>query len=115
MATVTATRTKHISAKKWVWADIATGDTINYVQIEREEGGLGSVQFEGTFGGATVVLQVSNDATNWHTVSDVFGNDVSVTAAAIKEISTGALYVRPSISGGTSDAVDVTLVMRINR
>lgn len=115
MAVRTATRTKHISAKKWTWSDIATGDTINPVQVEREEGGLGSVQFTGAFGGATVTLEASNDGTNFVTLKDVFGTDVSVTAAGMHEISTGALYLRPGISGGSSDAVDVTLVLRINR
>jgi len=69
-----------------------------------------SVQVTGTFGGATVVLQGSNDKATWATLEDLEHNAISLTAAGIVEFSTGVAYVKPSVSGGTGDDLDVTLV-----
>ncbi len=37
---------------------------------------------------------------------------ITTTALAMFNLSTSALYLRPCISGGTADAVDVILAMR---
>lgn len=95
-----------------VWSGIATGDTLTSYLIRNRYGYVGAAQISGTFGGATVTIQVSNDGTNWFTAQDTLGNSISVTAAAIFEVSTAAAYIRPTISGGTSDSVDITLVFR---
>ena len=68
-----------------------------------------SVQVSGTFGGATVVLQVSNDGVTFATLKDISGNDLSFTAAGYAEFSSGAAFIRPSISGGTGDSLNVTV------
>ena len=68
-----------------------------------------SVQIGGTFGGATVVLQGSNDGAAYTTLKDIDGNSISATSAAQFELSTGCAFVKPSISGGTSDSIKVTL------
>lgn len=94
------------------WAALATGDTITSISPARDLTLAGTVQISGTFGGATVVLQASNDGTNWVTLDDAHGAAITTTALAMFEISTSALYLRPGISGGTADAVDVTLAMR---
>lgn len=94
------------------WAGLSTGDTASPLTIGGTMGAVGAVQVAGTFGGATVTLQASNDGTNWVTVKSLLGLDVSLTAAGLAEFSTGALYIRPAISGGTGDDVDVTVVLR---
>ncbi len=68
-----------------------------------------SVQIGGTFGAATVVLQGSNDGVTFATLKDLAGNDISATSAAYFEFSSGAAFVKPSISGGTGDSINVTL------
>lgn len=72
----------------------------------------GSVQVIGTFGGATVILQGSNDGTNWVGLNDVAGNAISLTAAGAAEFSTAMAYIRPSASGGSSQDVDVIVSLR---
>lgn len=94
------------------WTGMATGDTIESYTPIGTAGIAGAIQISGTFGGATVILQQSNDGSTWFTAKDVFGDDVSATANAIFEISLSALYIRPSISGGTGDAVNVILALR---
>lgn len=71
---------------------------------------IASVQFTGTFGG-TVVLQGSNDGTNYFTLKDMAGNDISTTAAAGFDFSVGCLQIRPLAAAGVSD-VDCTVIFR---
>lgn len=71
-----------------------------------------SVQFVGTFDSATVVLQGSNDGTNWVTLGDPQGNAISKTSAALEGVSEITRYVRPSTSGGSgSQDIDVYLLV----
>jgi len=58
------------------------------------------VQFVGTFDSATIVLQGSNDNTNWVTLTDPQGNAISKTAAGAEQVEDFPRYVRPSTSGG---------------
>ena len=68
-----------------------------------------SVQVGGTFGGATVVLQGSNDGVTYATLKDFQGNNISFTSAGYAEFSSGAAFIKPSISGGTGDSINVTV------
>lgn len=94
------------------WEALATGDTIVALPIAAQAAIAGAVQFKGTFGGATVSLQVSNDGTTFYDMDDLGGTAVSATAAALFEFTTAAMYLRPAITGGTGDDVDVVVVLR---
>jgi len=95
-----------------IWEACATGDTINALPISEQWGLAASVQASGTFGGATVVMQHSNDGTNWFTGKDLQGDNISLTADGIAEFSLSSAYIRPAISGGSGDDVDVIVVFR---
>lgn len=112
MATRTFTTDQYVTTAQVAWADIATGDTMVAYEISDQAGLAGAVQFAGTFGGATVTLTGSNDGTNYVTLTDTVGSDISVTSAGLIEFSTSCRYIKPGITGGTSDAVDVTVVLR---
>jgi hypothetical protein len=64
------------------WADIVTGDTITAFPVAAQAAVAGAVQFGGTFGGATVGLQVSNDGTTYFDMKDLAGTTISATAIA---------------------------------
>lgn len=68
-----------------------------------------SVQVSGTIGGATIVLQGSNDGVTYATLKDLQGNNLSFAAAGYAEFSSGAAFIKPSISGGTGDSINVTV------
>ena len=70
---------------------------------------VSSVQVSGTFGGATVVLQGSNDGTTYTTLKDLQGNSLSFTSAGYAEFSSGAAFIKPSISGGTGDSLNISV------
>ena len=113
MATISPNTDGPISTANVVnWTGAATGDTINSYAIPEEFGAIGCVQITGTFGGATVTIEVSNDGTTWFALNDIKGDAVSATADAFFDFTTAAIYVRPAISGGTSDDVDVRLSLR---
>jgi len=112
MATVSFTTDEYVRSAQVAWADVATGDTIVAYEISNQHGLAGAVQFAGTFGGATVTLEGSNDGTNYATLTDPIGTDISTTSAGIYEFSTAVRYIKPGISGGSGDAVDVTVVLR---
>lgn len=60
-----------------------------------------SIQFEGTFGaGGTIVLEGSNNGTNWHLLTDPQGNDISKTAADLEAVTELTRYVRPRVTAG---------------
>lgn len=109
-ATLSLTRVKPF-ADAWAasWT-LATGD--QGAPCEMVMASEKSVQVTGTFNTSTVVLQGSNDGTNWVTLTDPQGNALSFTSAALEAIEEHTRYVRPSVSGGTATALTVTLFMR---
>lgn len=75
-----------------------------------------SIQVVGTFNGATVTIQGSNDGTNWVSMTDVLGNAISMTTAGLKQIVEITRYIRPSVtSAGASTDVDVLMFMKAHK
>lgn len=69
-----------------------------------------SVQVSGTFGGATVTIEGSNDGTNWFTLADPQGNNLSFVTARLEAILELVFWIRPKVTGGdgtTSINVDM--------
>lgn len=72
-----------------------------------------SVQVSGVFGGASVVLQGTNDGANWFSLTDAQGNALTFTAAGLKLVAEATWKVRPVVTGGDgTTAVDVHLLMK---
>lgn len=100
------------------WDAIATGDTINWATIPHIWLAQACVHAYadsgGSWGGATVSMQESNADDNDGEVSmvDTLGSAISFTGDGKKEISISSLKIRPAISGGTSDDVNVVVVAR---
>lgn len=73
-----------------------------------------SVQIGGTFGaGGTVLIEGSNDGSNYVTLNDPQGVALSITAAGLKEISQICKLIRPRVSAGDgTTSITVTLLAR---
>jgi len=115
MATITAAITEikpyRENGHAILWETLTNGDSGS--SIEMPGSAIRSVQVTGTFGaGGTVVIQGSNDGSNWVTLNDIEGNALSLTAAGIESIQEVTRYIRPSVTAGdgTTD-LDVTLVL----
>ena len=109
---VPTTVEEQVRAAAYRWTGYSTADDAVPVKIQNMQGLAGAVQVTGTFGGATIALQVSNDNTNFVTLKDAVGSNITFTAAGMAEFSTAALYIKPTSSGGTADDVTVTVVLR---
>lgn len=59
-----------------------------------------TIQVSGTFGGATLALEGSNDGVNYHALTDTQGNTLNITSAKIKQVVEATVYVRPVVVGG---------------
>lgn len=59
-----------------------------------------SVQVFGTFGGATLRVEGSNDGANWATLTDPQGNDLLITSAKLEMVAEATLMIRPKVVGG---------------
>lgn len=94
------------------WPTLANGD--DGTPVEKPDYTDRSAQVVGTFGAAgTVVIEGSNDGTNYATLNDAQGNPISLTAAAIKQIVELTRYVRPRVTGGDgTTSLTVTMLMR---
>jgi len=94
------------------WTGISTS-TDTPLKFTMPSGSIASLLIGGTFGGATAKLQYSNDGTTWTDLKDSGGTTVSATSAAqFQQINIYAVYIKPVVSGGTSDNVDFTLALR---
>ena len=116
MATITINTSDSnelIGRTKLFWETLTTGDQGSAFEMAGTLGIFGSVQATGTFANGTVMtLQVSNDNTNWATLKDLTGTAIELSAAGLVDFTTAARYIRPSVASGSSDDVDVTVVLR---
>lgn len=95
---------------KWTGVSTSTDTTLKFAVAE---GSIASVLINGTFGGATAKLQFSNDGTTWTDFKDSAGTTVSATAATqFQQVGVYAVYIKPVVSGGSSDNVDFTVTLR---
>lgn len=113
MATIVPiTVEEQVKTAAYRWVDYSTADTATPVKLINQAGLAGAVQVTGTFGSATIALQVSNDGTNFATLKDGTGAAITFTAAGMSEFSTAALFIKPTSTGGTADNVTVTISLR---
>lgn len=99
MSTITTTRSLLSQGVAYAWGPMANGDAGE--AVEATEYGDRSVQVTGTFGtGGTVLIEGSNDGTNWATLADPQGNALSFTATKIEQVLEAVRYIRPRVSAG---------------
>ena len=95
------------------WSPLAAGDSADPINL-----GVYSdrtVQVDGTFGGATVVLEGSlePDPINYATLTDPQGNGLSFSAAKIEAVSEVVNHIRPRVIGGDgTTSLTCTLLLR---
>jgi type 1 fimbria pilin len=75
-----------------------------------------TVQISGTFGaGGSVTMQGSLDGTNWFTLTDPQGNNITKTAASLEAISEATPYIRPTITAGDGTTSLTIIVFGISK
>jgi hypothetical protein len=94
------------------WSAVSTADTEIAYALNGGKSSRGAVQFDGTFGGATVVLQGSVDGTTYVTLRDTAGNAISDTSADVFFFETAVNYIKPLVTGGTGDSLNIRVALR---
>lgn len=94
------------NVREAVWSNLAGAETGIAANVPRRDL---AVQVSGTIGGATVVVEGSNDGTTWAGVTDGTAA-ISFTAAGLKRIVEHPLYFRAKTSGGTGSSIAVSIV-----
>lgn len=111
MATITPTfsaaASNAVPAKALEWLLAATANTHTAYAVPGSVAAVASIQFDGTWGGATAVLKGSNDGTTYFQLKDVLGNNISATSNNYFEFSTAARFIQPVVSGGTGDSINI--------
>lgn len=104
-----------VPAKVASWVGLLNGDDGDVIPTEAVLQYLDrTFQIEGTFGaGGTLLIEGSNDGTNWRTLSDPQGVMLSITSAGIYQVIQVTLYMRPRVSAGDiTTTLDVTALLR---
>jgi hypothetical protein len=97
------------------WPNMANGDTgLPFILAEYADR---SAQVEGTFGsGGIVLIEGTNDSTNWRTLNDPYSNAISITTAKIEAVTELVVAIRPKVSAGdATTSVTVSLLVRKNK
>lgn len=89
------------------WANMTTGDVGEHIILTKFNDR--TVHVTGTFGGATVVFQGSNDGVEFLPMRDVFNAVVSASEPKLITLTEVPLYVRPAVTGGTG--VSITAIV----
>lgn len=105
MATIPGT--KILDGNKMYTATWALGNADTGLAADLHRWADRTVHVVGTFGGATVTIQGSNDNTNWLTLNDSSGAALAFTATGMKVILENPIYVRAISAGGGGTAVTV--------
>lgn len=115
MATIAKTRndTGNTRASLIQWTSLANGDDGEVVPFSQYADK--SIQVTGTFGvGGSVRFEGSNDGgANWAPLTDVQGNALNLSTAAIKQVTEVTGIFRPRVTDGDGDTLlTVSLCMR---
>lgn len=93
------------------WPNMQSGDEGKIIELANFADR--SVQVAGTFGGAKLVIEGSNDGENWAVLTDPQGNDIEIAANKIELITEVVRYARPRVSGGDgSTSLKVVMLVK---
>lgn len=96
------------------WASIGDSDTCTPVSFPDLTDR--SVQVFGTFGGASIAIQGSNDAgTTFAPLNDPGGTVIGITTAKIKAILENSEQIKPVTSGGTGSSLTVCILFHLSQ
>jgi hypothetical protein len=112
MSTIDPTNTPTSNNRTYVvsWLGLGLGD--DGEPVEHAQYSDKSVQVVGTFDGATLAFEGSNNGTDWSVLTDPQGNALNITSAKIELVAEATRYVRPRIVGGTAPSLNVHLFLK---
>ena len=122
MANITPTITdvsdrKDGSAILVQWADGGSNNSANtYLPVSFPKHADKSIQVYGTFGGASIALNGSNDnigtPANFAALNDPSSTVIAITSAKIKAVLENTVHVQPVASGGTAQNLNIQMLFQ---
>jgi hypothetical protein len=105
---------------RFLWETLTEADTATSINTRTQSRRVSRsniktdilIHATGTFGGATLVAEQSQNGTNWVTARDVYGDDISFTVAGRASMHDDPVHLRFTATGGTSQDIDINLTMR---
>lgn len=103
------------NVKAVTWTGLANGQAGDPLAPDSALWSDRSVQVSGTFGASgALAWEGSNDGTNYYALNSPQGSALSFTAAGLKAVQEGALYMRPRVTAGDgTTALTVVCFMRL--
>ena len=92
------------------WTGLGPGD--DGAPVEHAQYSDKSVQVVGTFDGATLTFEGSNNGIDWSVLTDPQGNVLNITSAKIELVAEATRFVRPRVVGGTAPSLNVHLFLK---
>lgn len=108
MTTAFVRQTLEAKAFLITWTGLSSAEPIGEA-AEHASSSDRTVQVGGTFGGASIIIEGSNDGTNYIVLTDGQGNAISFTTDGIEAVIEATRYIRPRVSGGSGVSVNVNL------
>jgi len=113
MPTIAASITRTgetLGVRSVVWTPLAAADDGAAVEMPVQSDR--SVHVRGTFGGTTVTIQGSNEATptSWVTLTSPSGAPLSFSSEGLRQVTEITRWIRPLATGGSGVAVTVEMV-----
>lgn len=93
------------------WASVTEADTCTAISMP--EFADKSIQVTGTFGGASVALQGSNDSSNFAALRDPSSTTIAITTAGIRAVLENTVQIKPVPTGGTSQSLTISVLCRL--
>src|SRR5258708_26883719 len=100
-----------VDAVVTTWTPLAAAGDVGQ-PLQRTDLADRSVQVTGTFAGATIVLEGSNDGTNYFTLSNPASAALSFTAAGLMQVNQPTAWVRPRVTLGNGASLTGTVTAR---
>jgi hypothetical protein len=100
-----------IDALVVTWTPLAAAGDVGQA-LQRADLSDRSVQVAGTFAGATLVVEGSNDGVNYFTLPNPSGSALSFTAAGLMQFNVPTAWIRPRVTAGSGATLTVTLAAR---
>lgn len=95
-----------------VWTPVTEADTC--VAVQMPEYADRSIQVSGTFGGASVAVQGSNDGTNFAALRDPSSTTIAITTAGIRAVLENTYQTKPVATGGTSQSLTIAMLFHLS-
>lgn len=102
------------ACKVAVWTGVTEADTC--VAVSFPDLTDRSVHVSGTFGGASVAIQGSNNnGASFVAMNDPGGTVIAITSEKIKAILENSEQIKPAITGGSSQALVISILFHLSQ